>query len=77
MAREVYSIAKDDPLSACARCHWSEELEREGWRVRTETFSDMRADLTHFHLTARIEAWEDDELVFETDFAETIPRQGN
>ncbi len=45
--------------------------------MRTETFSGMRADLTHFHLTARIEAWEDDELVFEKDFAETIPRQGN
>jgi len=77
VGREFYSIIKDDPLSAYARCHWSEELEREDWRVRTETYSGMRADATHFHLTARIEAYEDDELVFEKGFAETIPREGN
>ena len=77
LAREFYSIEKDDPLSAYARCHWTEELEREGWSVRTETFSDMRADATHFHLTARIEAWENGELVFEKDFVETIERDCN
>ena len=77
VGREFYSIRPDDPLSAHARCHWTEEIEREGWSVRTETFSAMRADATHFHLTARIEAFENDELVFEKDFSETIARQCN
>jgi hypothetical protein len=74
VGREFYSIRRDDPLSALARCHWTEELERETWNVRTETFSEMRADATHFHLTARIEAYESEKLVFAKDFAETVPR---
>lgn len=74
VGRERYAIHPDDPLSAEASAHWTEELEREGWRVRTETFSDIRADATHFRMTARIEAYEGDDLVFSRDFDETIPR---
>lgn len=35
----------------------------------------MRSDKANFHLTGRIEAYENDELVFERNFAETIARQ--
>jgi hypothetical protein len=42
--------------------------------VRTETYTTMRSDAKNFHLTARIEAFEDDRLVFERDFNETIAR---
>jgi hypothetical protein len=34
----------------------------------------MTADLTHFHLQARIEAFEGEELVFSRTFEEQIPR---
>jgi len=74
VGRETHLIHPDDPLSAHSSAHWSEELERDGWRVRTETYSEMRADRTHFHLKARIEAYAGNELVFSRDFDETIPR---
>ena len=57
--------------------HWTQELQRDDISLRTETWSTMRASAGQFHLTARIEAWHDDELVFERDFAETIERDLN
>ena len=50
---------------------------RDDVHVRTETYSAMRASQTQFHLTARIEAYLNDELVFERDFAEDIDRDLN
>lgn len=77
VGREIYTISKDDPLSARAKTHWTQTLSRDdGWSVRTETFQDMWADETHFHITARIEAYEGDELVFEKDWTDqTVPRK--
>ena len=77
LAREVHTIMPDDPLSARMQTHWTEELERQDWRIRTETYSAMTADAEAFLLTARIEAYENDELVFSRDFSEKIPRQLN
>jgi len=73
---ETHTIDPDDPLSARSTTHWTQELERDDWKVRTETFSAMRADATHFHLTGRIEAYEGDVLIFERDFAENLERDG-
>jgi hypothetical protein len=74
VARERWTIDPADPLSARGLTHWTATLSRDGWSVRTETFSAMRSDATTFHLTGRIEAYEGDELVFERNFAEAIPR---
>jgi putative CocE/NonD family hydrolase len=74
IARERWTIDPADPLSARGVTHWTATLSRDGWSVRTETFSAMRSDATTFHLTGRIEAYEGDELVFERNFAEAIPR---
>ena len=75
IARETYSIQPDDPLSARAQTHWTEELERDGRQIRTESFSEMTASLEHFHLTARIEAYEDGELVFTKSWEESVERK--
>ena len=75
-AREWYSIHPDDPLSATARTHWSTENSRGSWSVRTETYASMTSDATDFHLTARLEAYEGDRLIFEKDMSESIPRDG-
>jgi uncharacterized protein len=75
IARETYRIHPDDPLCASVQLHWTATLQREGWNVRTETFSAMYGDATTFYVSGRIEAYEDDELVFEKDFGEEIPRQ--
>ncbi|MGI9462803.1 MAG: CocE/NonD family hydrolase, partial [Aestuariivirgaceae bacterium] len=75
IARETYSILPDDPLSARATTHWTQEYARDGWQVRTEAYSEMTASLGHFHLTARIEAYEGDERIFAKSWDETIERK--
>ncbi|MGR3615663.1 MAG: CocE/NonD family hydrolase [Paracoccaceae bacterium] len=74
IARERWVIHPDDPLSARGICHWSDEVEREGVQMRTETFCEMSSDLTHFHLTARLEAYENGVLITKRDLTESIPR---
>ncbi|WP_293441690.1 CocE/NonD family hydrolase [Planktotalea sp.] len=74
IAREWWSIHPDDPLSAKGRTHWSDELEREGITLRTEATSEMTSDATHFHLTARLEAFENGDLIFEKDVQRSILR---
>jgi uncharacterized protein len=74
VAREHWQIHPDDPASARGRCHWSDELQKDGIRLRTETHSEMWSDAKQFHLTARIEAFEGDELVYERDLKDSIDR---
>ena len=74
VARETYRITPDDPLSAQAETHWTQTLSRDDWSVRIEAFQSQRATKTHFIVTARIEAYEGEELVFERDWAEEVPR---
>ncbi len=74
VARERWTILPDDPLSARGTCHWTDEMGRGEWQLRTETHSEMWSDATHFHLTARLEAYEDDTLIYERDVNERIER---
>ena len=74
IARERWDIHPDDPLSARATIHWTETLARGDWQVRTEAHCAMRCDATHFHLDARIEAWEGGALIHARDVAESVPR---
>jgi len=76
VGRETHEIHPDDPLSARATTHWTQELERGDWKVRTQTFSAMWCDATHFHLSGRIEAYEGEDLIFERDFSESVERNG-
>lgn len=74
VARERWDIHPDDPLSARGSAHWTEVVERDGRRLRTEAICAMHSDAHDFHLTARIEAWEGDRLVYERNHEESIPR---
>ncbi len=74
VARERWDIHPDDPLSAAGFAHWTEVTERAGNRLRTEATCRMTADAGNFFLTARMEAYENDRLVFGRDVAETIRR---
>jgi len=74
VAREVYTIDPDDPLSARAETHWTETLSRDGWSVRTETFTTMTCDETQFIIAARLEAYEDDEEFLVRTWSERVPR---
>ena len=74
VARERWTINPDDPLSATGLCHWTEELERDGIKLRTETHSKMWSDATAFYLTARLEAYENGTLIYERDVEDGTPR---
>jgi uncharacterized protein len=74
VARERWSIHPDDALSARGSCHWSDEMGRDGWNLRTETSCEMWSDCSHFHLRARLEAYENDQLVYERDISDRIAR---
>ena len=74
VARERWDIHPDDPLSARGTCHWTDEMERDGIALRTETRCEMWSDATHFHLTARIEACENGTEIYARDVTDSIPR---
>lgn len=74
VARERWAIHPDDPLSARGACHWTDERGRDGRMLRTETRCEMWSDATRFHLSARIEAYENDNLLYHRDIADSIPR---
>ncbi|MBD3662629.1 CocE/NonD family hydrolase [Sulfitobacter aestuariivivens] len=76
VARERWDICPDDPLSARGICHWTDELERDDIRLRTETRSQMWSDATHFHLTATLEAYENDALIYQREIEDRIERFG-
>nr|ART90351.1 Mll5128 protein [uncultured bacterium] len=75
--RENYSIRPDDPLSARQECHWTEERVRGDWNVRTETYSAMTATKTHWHVTGRLEAFENDKLILTRSWDEKVKRRLN
>ena len=50
------------------------QVERGDIRTRTETFAEMWADATHFHVEGRLEAYENDRLILERKVADRIPR---
>ncbi|ASM71434.1 MULTISPECIES: CocE/NonD family hydrolase [Roseobacteraceae] len=74
VARETWSIHPDDPLSARGICHWTDEIERDDTRLRTETRCEMWSDSTTFYLTAKIEAYENDALIFDKNVEDSILR---
>ena len=74
VARELWTIHPDDPLSARGQTHWTEMMERDGIVLRTETFTEMSSDANNFYLAGRIEAYEGEELFYSKDVSETVPR---
>jgi putative CocE/NonD family hydrolase len=74
VAREWWHIHPDDPLSASAQTHWTTYNARDDWSVRTETYASMRSDAGQFYLTARLEAYEGDALIYEKDLEHSVQR---
>jgi len=69
------SITGNDPLSASAESHWTQELSRQDWSIRTETHAKMWSSASTFHLSANIKAFEGDELIFNKDFKYNLARK--
>jgi putative CocE/NonD family hydrolase len=74
VARERWSIHPDDPVSARGTTHWTDEMERDGLVLRTEATAEMWCDARSFYLSGRLMAFENDQLIYERDFDDNIPR---
>ncbi len=71
---ESYSTQANDFSSARGQVTTILGMERDGWKVRTITRTLLESDLTHFKLTAELDAYEDDRRVFSDNWYEEIPR---
>lgn len=76
LALDRWSIVEGDPLSAEAHHEREERLSRAGWNVRIRTETTLTSDAASFHLRARLEAFEEADLVFSRDWSTDIPREG-
>lgn len=74
IARERWTIHPDDPLSARGSCEWVDEMGRGDWNLSTKTTCEMWSDFSHFHLKARLEAYENGILIYERDVTDQIQR---
>ncbi|HZF35256.1 MAG TPA: CocE/NonD family hydrolase [Candidatus Angelobacter sp.] len=74
IAREIYRIKADDPLSAAAETHWTQTLRRADWSVRTEARCRLTADKESFHVTGSVEAYENGRLIHEKKWDSKIKR---
>lgn len=69
-----FSIHPNDPLSAEQDIHLTTTMGRDGWRVRTEARTTIRCTEEAFLLSARVEAWEGEQRLFERDWNLSLPR---
>lgn len=74
VGREEWGILPDDPLSANGKTHWTQTLSRGDWSIRTEAKLAMHADATNFHLSGSVEAYENEQLIFERQYTDRLPR---
>ena len=72
--RERFSIIGDDPNTTRGETEWHFRLERGAWSVRTHTETVLSSDAQGFHISARLRAWEGDELFEEITWQESVPR---
>lgn len=73
---ETWDIRDDDPLSARHETQWRFTIGRGDWQTRTETHCVMTCDATHFHITARLEAFEGEVRLIERSWRFCTPRDG-
>jgi hypothetical protein len=74
IARKIYRIRSDDPLSADNLIHWTTRRARGDWRTRVETRTRMRASRDQFLIDAELDAYEGERRVFSRSWHAEIPR---
>jgi hypothetical protein len=74
IARKIYRIRSDDPLSADNFIHWTTRRARGDWHVRVETRTRMRATCDEFVVDAELDAYEAERCVFSRNWHAKIPR---
>ena len=71
---KTYSITRGEPTSAMTSVACHQEYRRDDWDVRVETEVAVTSDVTHFHVTGTVRAFEKGEVFATRDFEEKIPR---
>ena len=71
---ETWSIGDHDPLSMVGVAGWTTEMERPGWRVRTDCRTELTTTATDWIVRAVLTAHEGEEKVFEKHYEKTVPR---
>jgi hypothetical protein len=74
IARKIYRIKGDEPLSADNLIHWTTRRGRGEWQVRVETRTRMRATRDAFLIEAEIDAYEGKRRIFRHSWHSEIPR---
>lgn len=72
---ESYRITGDDVLSARVETFWQMGFWRANWRVNTATWTRMSCSAEALRIEAKLQAYEDGELVYEQDWDRWIPRR--
>ncbi|MEM7123666.1 MAG: CocE/NonD family hydrolase [Pseudomonadota bacterium] len=69
-----YSITGDDPLSARADITQVIALSRDDWHVKADTSIHMWSTQDDFHLEAKVDAYNGEELISSRQWSERVPR---
>jgi len=69
-----FAIKPDEPLSARQDFTLTSTIGRDGWRTRTITSSSLTSTVDEFVLISRLQAFEDDECVFQRDWHQRFKR---
>jgi hypothetical protein len=72
---ELWEIRPEDPLAARAVHTWEQRQSRGDWCVKTKAWAEMTATATHLHMKARLTAYEGDQIIFDREFDDTVPRR--
>ncbi len=72
---ECWSIHPDDPLSAEVTIEWQQNGGRDDWQWSTSVVVTQHCDATHFFVSGYLCAMENDELVFEAEYSDSILRE--
>jgi hypothetical protein len=70
----IYTVAPDDPLSAKVDISSRRLYRRRDWEISSETRIVMTATLTHFIVSATLDAYEGEHRVFARSWSLEIPR---
>lgn len=69
-----WTIKRGDPLSAYNECIWELTIGRGDWQIKLDCFSSMKSDRQNFYLRNKIKAYENEKLVFQQDWLDTVSR---
>ena len=73
----VYRINNEDPASCTMHSTRNIFVEDKERIMHTRVVADMSCSKTDFFVTARLTAWDSNEMIFDRIWDDTIPRHGN